>query len=129
MSKQINITRNEFKESYKKHYALYRRVDKEISPKTRRLILFYSVECGLKCLILKNIGKNTYEDLEIYSKERNLHINGHNINALIREIGMDKEYCLKRIKLSGAGGYVSSERFNELWRYGAAIEEIGRAHV
>ena len=32
------------------------------SEKSRRLLLFYSVECGLKSLLMKDLGKNTYEE-------------------------------------------------------------------
>ena len=62
MSNQINVTRKEFSESFREHYLLYRYiVNSSISPKSRRLLLFYSVECGLKALIMKTYAINTYE--------------------------------------------------------------------
>lgn len=121
MGNQISVTRSEFQKSYKSHYALYKHGDKCVSPKTRRLLLFYSVECGLKSLILKNLGKNTYEDLKFYSENNHLHIHGHDLKAMTREVGIDRKYPLDKIRLSREGGDVSPERFNELWRYGAAI--------
>ena len=50
MSKQINITRSEFQLSWKNHYSLYKRTNSVVSPRTRRLLLFYSVECGCDLL-------------------------------------------------------------------------------
>lgn len=63
---QINITRSEFQRSFKNHYGMYKNTGTDMPYHSRLLMLFYSVECGLKSLILKKIGKNTYEDLKFY---------------------------------------------------------------
>lgn len=123
MGKQINITRREFQKSYKSHYSLYKNSSSLSSIRTRRLLLFYSVECGLKSLIMKKIGKNTYEELKKYSEENKRYVHGHNLKAMAQEIGIEHQYQLKKIRLSNGGGDVSSERYNELWRYGASIED------
>ena len=122
MSKQINITRSEFQLSWKNHYSLYKRTNSVVSPRTRRLLLFYSVECGLKSLIMKNIGKNTYEELRMYSEEQGKHIHGHDLKAMMQEIGIEHKYPLKRICLAKEG-QCAPERYNELWRYGAGVED------
>ena len=54
---QINITRSEFQRSFKNHYTLYKETGTDIPYHSRLLMLFYSVECGLKGFILKKIGK------------------------------------------------------------------------
>lgn len=123
MGSQINITRSEFQKSYRNHYKLYKHVEPGISPKTRRLLLFYSVECGLKSLILKNIGKNSYAELRSYSENNQLRVHGHDIKAMVREVGIDYAYPLRKIRLLKEGRAVSVERFNELWRYGAVVED------
>jgi len=123
MSKQLNVTRNELQKSYKNHYTLYKYGENTVSPKARRLLLFYAVECGLKSLILKNLGKNTYEELRMYSENNQLRIHGHDIKAMTREVGIDHIYSLKKIRLMNQGGNVSTERFNELWRYGVTVED------
>lgn len=84
--------------------------------------MFYSVECGLKSLILKNIGKNTYEELKLYSQNKGKQLAGHNISAMLQEMGLDKHYHLKSIRLK-QGGMASVERFNEMWRYGAKLQD------
>lgn len=122
MGKRINVTRREFQVSYRNHYLLYKTVGPSVSPKSRRLLLFYSVECGLKSLIMKNIGKNTYEELRMYSEEQGKHIHGHDLKTMMQEIGIEHKYPLKRICLAKEG-QCAPERYNELWRYGAGVED------
>lgn len=121
MSK-VNVTRNEFKNSFKSHYKLYNESDGSDAHNSRCLLLFYSVECGLKSLVLKKIGGNTYMDLEKYRNNAGKNGFGHNIRELAKEMDIDQVYPLKRIRLKN-GGNISSEQFNELWRYGAEIED------
>ena len=122
MGKQINITRREFQNSCKNHYYLYRTADSSISPKSRRLLLFYAVECGLKSLIMKNIGKNTYEELKKYSEEQGKRIHGHDLKAMAQEMGIEHKYSLRRIHLAKEGE-CAPDRYNELWRYGATVAD------
>ncbi len=85
--------------------------------------MFYAVECGLKSLIMKEIGKNTYEELKEYSEACQKHVHGHDLKAMTREMGIEHKYPLKRIRLAGEGQDVPPERYNELWRYGASVME------
>lgn len=120
---QLNATRREYWQSYEKHYDLYQKTEKAASPKSRRLLLFYSVECGLKSLILKNIGKNTFQDLKKYSENKNNKLHGHDVKAMTEELGIVKKYTLKRIRLKNSGGYALPEQYNQLWRYGVGVED------
>lgn len=123
MSKQLNATRNEFQKSYRSHYSTYKNNSSEFSISSRRLLLFYSVECGLKSLILKQIGKNTYSDLKIYSETQQKRVHGHDIKAMAKEIGINHLYPIKRIRLSNQKGYVTPDSFNQLWRYGVSAAD------
>lgn len=120
MSKRINITRREFQESYRRHYRMYKEATG--NDKARRLILFYSVECGLKSLLMKDLGNNTYEEFVQCCGSEKKELIGHNINAMLKIINPQNSYCLKRIPLK-RGGYAPPEKFNELWRYGAALAD------
>lgn len=123
MGRQINITRREFEVSCRYHYSLYKKTLHQIAPRSRRLLLFYSVECGLKSLILKNIGKNTYEELKTYSEKKQMNIHGHDLKEMTRVVGIEHKYPLKKIRLTNRGGDVPPDRYNELWRYGASTED------
>ena len=119
---KINVTRREFQKSYENHYQLYRST--KDSPKTRCLILFYAVECGLKSLILKQTGNNTYEQLEQYCKTNTgKHLAGHDIRAMVKEVNPRNDFALRNIRLKNKGGSVPPKRFNELWRYGAEVDD------
>ena len=118
---QINITRSEFQRSFKNHYGMYKKTGTDMPYRSRLLMLFYSVDCGLKSLILKNIGKNTYEDLKSYYEKNGKKAFGHDLKALTKEVGIESSFPLKRIQLK-SGGFVLPRKYNELWRYGAGIE-------
>lgn len=118
VNKKINVTRREFQDSYRRHYKLYQSTD--VSDKTRRLVLFYSVECGLKSLLMKEKGKNTYEEFESCSDRS---VTGHDIKAMLKEVNPRNEFVLKNISLEKGGGSVPPKKFNELWRYGAAVAD------
>lgn len=46
---KVTADKKDFKNSYKKHYYTYKTLDDKNSSKfSRQLLLFYSVECGLK---------------------------------------------------------------------------------
>mgnify|MGYP003204080650 CR=1 FL=1 len=119
--KKINVTRNEFRKSFQNHYTMYLNTKNGMPVRTRRLILFYAVECGLKSLILKKIGKNTYYEMEAYYDSNGKKIRGHDLKEMTKEVGIEAAYPLKDIQLKG-DGTVLPQRYNELWRYGAAVQ-------
>ncbi len=119
MSSRINVKRREFQDSYRRHYKMYKETTG--NSKSRRLLLFYSVECGLKSLLMKDLGNNTYEEfVQCCGREKNL--TGHNISAMLKKLNPHSSYCLRNIHLK-RGGCVPPEKFNELWRYGAETED------
>lgn len=122
MGKRINVTRREFQDSYRRHYKMY--METNGNEKTRRLILFYSVECGLKSLLMKNFGNNTYEEFVECCGGEKRELSGHNISAMIKELNPQNDYCLKSLHLK-RGGLVPPKQFNELWRYGVALADEG----
>lgn len=96
---QINITRSEFQRSFKNHYGMYKKTGTDMPYRSRLLMLFYSVECGLKSLILKNIGKNTYEELKSYYTINGKKAPGHDLKAMTKEVGIETKFPLKGFSL------------------------------
>ena len=47
----------------------------------------------------------------------------HDLKAMTKEVGIENSFPLKQIQLKG-GGSVLPGKYNELWRYGAGIEDI-----
>lgn len=124
----INITQKEYRDSCKNHYIAYSKLSEdEKYQKSGRLLLFYAVECGLKCLIMKDESLPDYNSLQKYAT--NIHrkeIAGHNIKVMLINRNLERDYILKDIRLA-KGGKVSSDEFNQVWRYGAGVidEEEG----
>ncbi len=120
MSNRINVTRREFQDSYRRHFKMYK--ETAGNDKTRRLILFYSVECGLKSLLMKDLGKDTYEEFSECCEGEKKELRGHNISAMIKALNPSDDFNLKKIYLK-RGGSVLPKQFNELWRYGADVND------
>lgn len=124
----INITRKEYRDSCKNHYIAYSKLSEdERYQKSGRLLLFYAVECGLKCLIMKDENLADYDALRKYAANiSRKEIAGHNIKAMLINRNLEGKYILKDIRLA-KGGKVSSNEFNQVWRYGAGVldEEEG----
>ncbi len=120
MGSRINVKRREFQDSYRRHYKMYKETTG--NSKSRRLLLFYSVECGLKSLLMKDLGNNTYEEFVQCCGREKKDLTGHNISAMLKKLNPHSSYCLRNIHLK-RGGCVPPEKFNELWRYGAETED------
>lgn len=111
----IPVTRREFREGFKTHYNCYKGI--RGYDKSRRLLLFYSVECGLKCLLLKRIQKNTYSELLAYDGMDILKNDGHNLKELLKKLDAEDKFRLKAIRIKKRE-QISPAEFNQLWRYG-----------
>ncbi len=114
-----DVTKREFKKSFKTHYDCYRKLSGSNSgcDKTRRLILFYCVECGLKCELLKREMKNTYKELWTCEGLEKLERDGHNLNIMLKKAGVEARFPLGPIRLRSQES-VGAREFNQLWRYG-----------
>ena len=60
---QINAKKHELKNVSKLHFAKYKS-NTSISTGSEKLLLFYSIECGLKYLILEQNKKNSTNDFQ-----------------------------------------------------------------
>ena len=89
----IPVTRREFRDGFKTHYNCYKGI--QGYDKSRRLLLFYSVECGLKCLLLKRVQKNTYAELLACDGMDTLKDDGHNLKKLLEKTGCRRPISIK----------------------------------
>jgi hypothetical protein len=77
---QLCAPKNDLKRAFKKHYALYNALQPHDHQMTRRLILFYAVETGLKYHLYRYNKKSNTDELQ----ERYNNI-GHNIKRMLQE--------------------------------------------
>ena len=111
---RLPATRKELKASFKKHFSVYRAYKDTTFPVTaKRLLLFYSVESGLKCFLLEQSHERSTDKL---GKDY-----GHNIRLLAKDakISSENRYRLHSFALPN-GTPVNPELLHQVWRY--AIE-------
>ena len=123
---RIPATRKELKDSFKQHYLVYQKIcENNIhTPLTRRLILFYSVECGLKYYLLdKIIKKNTTQDLENHREYNNP--DGHDIRNLIKfaRLGDHANFQLNSYNSQKTRRRIEPKELHQIWRYGIEIDD------
>ena len=125
--KRIPATRKELKLSFRHHYFIYKKLngDTTLNPRTKRLILFYSVESGLKCFLLNKIQKNTTNDLEKHPDYSYLEKHGHDIRNLIKSVNLGDEanYQLKSFVLQRYGK-IEPDQLHQIWRYGIETKDL-----
>ena len=120
----ISVKLHELKKIYKKHFECYKSINGY--DKSKRLLLFYSVECGLKCLILKDIGQSTTDAIFQHYKYDILKSDGHNIKLMIKLLGFEGTFNLKSIDSKNFITSVGPSQYNQMWRYGIDIEPNGK---
>ena len=116
---RIQADRKNFKGAYKKHFYSYERL-RDGSDITKRLILCYCVECGLKYLIMENrkIANISQADEEI-SKV----LGSHDFKALLKEVKRAGIYQFKNFQTEH-GDTVNAENYHQLCRYCINAKDI-----
>lgn len=121
---KVTADKKNFKNSYKKHYYTYKTLDDKNSSKfSRQLLLFYSVECGLKCKLLEKWKLNSPKEIfENKNDERNRSIGSHNIKIIIKELGCEGRFSFSHFKTIHKD-YISIESYHQVCRYGIKIDD------
>ncbi len=112
--------KRDYKRGYNRNIATCRELT-ERNIYSKRMLLFYAVECGLKYLLLSKWGIMDVNQIEKESdKEKLLH--SHNINGILKELGyqgMIKFPILKTIHDDKVG----VDAYHQVCRYGIPISK------
>ena len=110
--------KRDYKRGYKKHYALYKRLREDNSDQnSRRLLLIYSVECGLKYMLLvKWREENPKEILESADERRKKVLTSHNLEKILKELGQQGNFKFPQLETIHKD-HVTSETYHQLYRY------------
>lgn len=86
--------KRDYRNGYKKHYGLYKRLYKENADiNSRRLLLAYSVECGLKYMLLdKWHEENPKNILEGADEKKKTILKSHNLEKILKELGQQGNF-------------------------------------
>jgi hypothetical protein len=102
--------------AWKQNLQAYEKADKnsQVRANAHRLLLFYSVECGLKATLMRDDKKtSTLNCPQIIGC-------GHDINGLLDALNVQQNLRLPRIIRMINDRQVSVHEINQMWRYGGA---------
>lgn len=117
----------DYKIGYRKHYCTYRHLDSQNGPVlSKRLLLIYSVECGLKYKLLEKWEiRSTNEIREILKdKDHPKHkvLGTHNIRKIIKELGQEGQFHFPEITTCHKDK-ISIEEYHQMKRYGIEADD------
>lgn len=82
MAKKLRADQKNYKKAFQRHADTYEKYI-NVSKSSRSLILCYCVECGLKCLVMKN---NKLYKVETANEEIKNVLGTHDIRVLLNEV-------------------------------------------
>ncbi|HBA48120.1 MAG TPA: hypothetical protein DCZ91_10055 [Lachnospiraceae bacterium] len=114
----------DYRNGYRKHYCTYLELKQNnMSVRSRRLLLTYCVECGLKYLLLDNWHESNPEKIIKNKKDkRNKIITSHNLEIILKELGQAGVFVFPQMTTVHKDTVIA-ENFHELCRYGIRIEK------
>lgn len=112
--------KRDYKRGYTKHYSAYQVLcEKNDSLKSRRLLLVYCVECGLKYKLLDYWKENSPRDIIANDKDvRRTILTSHSLSRIIKELGQAGSFRFPKAIETNHGDYVNDESFHQMCRYG-----------
>ena len=88
MAKKLRANQKNYKKAFQRHADTYEKYI-NVSKSSRSLILCYCVECGLKCLVMKN---NKLYKVETANEEIKNVLGTHDIRVLLNEVKQAGRY-------------------------------------
>ena len=116
--------KRDYRRGYKKHYELYKRLKNDNSDiNSRRLLLIYSVECGLKYMLLdKWHEENPKRILDGTDEKKKDILKSHNLEKILKELGQQGNFKFPQLETVHRN-MVMSETYHQLYRYCIRINE------
>ena len=123
---QLVATRKNFENAFKKHYECYKTFLQDAHKKSKRLLLVYAVENGLKCLLLKKICKKDSNDLQHHSDYvKYMKYDGHDIKGMLAWAGAGGQFSVKTFKAGNKDEHnVAPHLLHQFWRYGLDTKDV-----
>lgn len=110
--------KKDYRKGYRKHYELYKRLRANNSDvNSRRLLLIYSVECGLKYMLLdKWHEENPTKIMDSADEKKKKVLVSHDLEKILKELGQQGNFKFPQLE-TVHGNFVSSETYHQLYRY------------
>jgi hypothetical protein len=116
---QLCAKKSDLKRAFIKHYELYNSLQPNHHQMTRKLILFYAIETGLKYYLLGIIHKSNTDELHQYYDDI-----GHDIRRMLKEANRGGQFILEGFLTEGKQ-WAEPGQFHQMWRYGIRAKETG----
>lgn len=116
--------KKDYRRGYKKHYQLYKRLKGENSDiNSRRLLLVYSVECGLKYMLLDKWNEeNPQKILDGDDDKKKDILKSHNLEKILKELGQQGIFKFPQLETVHRD-IVVTETYHQLYRYCIRTQE------
>lgn len=116
--------KKDYRKGYEKHYQSYKRLKKENADIiSRRLLLVYSVECGLKYKLLNKWNEeNPRKILEGTDDKKIKILKSHNLEKILKELGQQGNFKFPRLETVHRD-IADAESYHQLYRYCIKTQE------
>ncbi len=118
----LPATQRELRSAYQKHAAAYSSWDEKESNISRRLILVYCVECGLKYLIMRKMQIMAIDDAAM---DYQANLRTHDFQLLLKQLGWGGPYSFQQIHLN-SGSYARPGNYHEMCRYNLQTDQYSK---
>lgn len=110
--------KRDYRNGYKKHFESYKKMKSNNSDvSSRRLLLIYSVECGLKYMLLDKWHEESLESiLESPDEKKKKILKSHNLEKLLKELGQQGNFKFPQLETIHKNPVVP-EAYHQLYRY------------
>jgi hypothetical protein len=116
--------KKDYRRGYKKHYQLYKRLrEGNSNVNSRRLLLIYSVECGLKYMLLDKWNEENPKNILDSNDSRKKDIlTSHNLEKILKELGQQGNFRFPQLATVHKN-VVVAETYHQLYRYCIRTQE------
>lgn len=116
--------KKDYRRGYIKHYTAYKMLAAENDAvASRRLLLVYSVECGLKYKLLEKWRLLSIESIISNEKDRRgMVIGSHDLKFLLKELGQEGKFHLSQV-VTIHKDIIAIKDFHQICRYGVTVKD------
>ncbi len=125
----IIADKRDYKNGYRKNYSAYKNLEKNNDNILARcMLLFYSVECGLKCRLLEEWQIDSTKIIQNEKDDGNYDvIRTHDIQRILKNLKSPRYHfpviCTKH------GDSINAESFHQLCRYGIMLKDRDKEKI
>lgn len=116
--------KKDYRKGYEKHYQTYKRLKcANADVNSRRLLLVYSVECGLKYKLLDKWNEENPQKILEGTDDKKIRIlKSHNLERILKELGQQGNFKFPRLKTVHRD-IVDAESYHQFYRYCIKLQE------